>query len=221
MQTRAPQEGGIINPNPNQFIRPPKPQLMRRKRINEEQPIHPPLKTNNDNNFIEEVVDESYDEYTEEIQLLQDDNYAIHLTQNDYEESLNPKKQMPRNQTNKEALSSVHYIIFVDALQAEMHKKYDLKPRQKEVVADIQPQAKKVGLKLPKDKAKEVIDIPKVDEVLEPVKKEKETKELEELVSSFNFECEFSKIKIPVPLVELAKNPSYHKQIEKMMQGKG
>jgi hypothetical protein len=30
-----------------------------------------------------------------------------------------------------------------------------------------------------------------------------------------------SKINIPVPLVELAKNPSYHKQIEKMMQGKG
>jgi hypothetical protein len=102
-----------------------------------------------------------------------------------------------------------------------MHKKYDLRPRQKEVVADNQPQAKKVGPKLSKDKAKEVLDIPKVDEVLEPVKKEKETKELEELVSPFNIERELSKIKILVPLVELAKNPSYHKQIEKMMQGKG
>jgi hypothetical protein len=106
---RSPQEGGIRNPNPNQFRRPPNPQLMRRERRNEEQPIHPPVKTNNDNNFIEEVVDESYDEYTEEIHLLQDDNDAIHLTQNDYEESLNPKKLMPRStQQRSFILSSVH-----------------------------------------------------------------------------------------------------------------
>jgi hypothetical protein len=59
-----PQEGGIRNPNPNQFRRPPNPQLMRRERRNEEQPIYLPVKTNNDNNFIEEVVDEGYDEYT-------------------------------------------------------------------------------------------------------------------------------------------------------------
>ena len=56
---------------------------------------------------------------------------------------------------------------------------------------------------------------------MEPIKKENETKEFEELVSPFNIERELSKIKILVPLVELAKNPSYHKQIDKMMQGKG
>jgi hypothetical protein len=61
--------------------------------------------------------------------------------------------------------------------------------------------------KLSKDKAKEVLNIPKVDEFLEPVKKKKETKELEELVSPFNFERELSKTKIPMSLVELAKTP--------------
>jgi hypothetical protein len=35
---------------------------------------------------------------------------------------------------------------------------------------------------------------------------------------SFNIEHELSKIKIHVPLVELAKNPSYHKQIEKVIR---
>jgi len=90
-------------------------------------------------------------------------------------------------------------------------------PWQKEVVADNQSHARKVGPKFSKDKDKEVLDIPKVDEVLEPVKKEKETKELEELVSPFNFECEFFNIKILVPLVEMAKNPSYHKMIARMM----
>jgi hypothetical protein len=59
-----PQEGSIRNPDSNQFRRPPNPQLMRRERRNEEQPILPPMKTNNDNNFIEEVVNKSYDEYT-------------------------------------------------------------------------------------------------------------------------------------------------------------
>ena len=58
---RSPQEGGISNPNPNQFRRPPNPQLTRRERRNEEQTIHPPVKSNIDNNFIEEVVDEGYD----------------------------------------------------------------------------------------------------------------------------------------------------------------
>jgi len=49
----------------------------------------------------------------------------------------------------------------------------------------------------------------------------KRNQEFEELVSPFNIEREISKIKIPIPFVELAKNPSYHKHIEKMMQGKG
>jgi hypothetical protein len=72
-----------------------------------------------------------------------------------------------------------------------------------------------------KDKSKEVIEIPKVGKVAERVKMEKKTKQLEELVSPFNIEPTLSKINIIFPLVQLAKNPSYHKQIEKMMHGKG
>jgi hypothetical protein len=63
--------------------------------------------------------------------------------------------------------------MFVDALQVEMHKKHDLKPWKKEVVADNQPQVNKFGPMLFKYKSKEVLDIPKVVEVLELVKKEK------------------------------------------------
>jgi hypothetical protein len=102
-----------------------------------------------------------------------------------------------------------------------MHNKYDLRPHKNEIVANSQPHANKSGRKLSKDKVKEVLDIPKVVELLDLVKREKETKELEELISPFNIKSELSKINIPMPLVELAKNPSYHKQIEKMMQGKG
>jgi len=38
---------------------------MRRERRNEEQPIQLPVKTNNDNNLVEEVMDGEYVEYTE------------------------------------------------------------------------------------------------------------------------------------------------------------
>jgi len=47
---------------------------MRRERRNEEQPIQPPVKTNNDNNLIEDVMGEEYVYFQEEIHLLQDGN---------------------------------------------------------------------------------------------------------------------------------------------------
>jgi hypothetical protein len=53
----------------------------------------------------------------------------MHLTKDDYEYSLNTKKHIPKSKSNKEVLSYVQYKIFVDALQDEMHKKYDLIPR--------------------------------------------------------------------------------------------
>jgi hypothetical protein len=80
--------------NPNQFRRPFNPQLMRRERRNDEQPIQPLVKTNNENNLVEEVMDEEYVKYIEEVHLLQDENNSMHLTQNDYEDSLNPKKHI-------------------------------------------------------------------------------------------------------------------------------
>jgi hypothetical protein len=55
----------------------------------------------------------------------------MHLTQDEYEDSLNNSKQIPRSESNKEVLSSVQYRMFADALQDEMHKKYDLRPRHK------------------------------------------------------------------------------------------
>jgi hypothetical protein len=41
------------------------------------------------------------------------------------------------------------------------------------------------------------------------------TKETDKANTSYNFENELNKIKIPIPLVELAKNPTYRKQIAK------
>ena len=43
------------------------------------------------------------------------------------------------------------------------------------------------------------------------------TKEIDKVRGTFSFEYEINKIKIPIPLVELAKNPIYRKQITKAM----
>ena len=43
------------------------------------------------------------------------------------------------------------------------------------------------------------------------------TKEMDKGGGGFSFENEINRIKIPIPLVELAKNPAYHKQITKVI----
>jgi hypothetical protein len=45
---------------------------------------------------------------------------------------------------------------------------------------------------------------------------EVQTKEIEKSIGTFNLENELNKIKIPMPLVELARNPIYKKQIAKI-----
>jgi hypothetical protein len=87
-------------------------------------------------------MDKEYVEYTKEIHLLQDENNSMHLPQTNYEDCLNHRKQNPKNEPKQETLSFIQYRMFVDALQNEMHKKYDLRPRKKEVIQDSQPHPK-------------------------------------------------------------------------------
>jgi hypothetical protein len=75
-------------------------------------------------------VDEEHVDFQEKIHLVQDDNDSIHLTQNDFKNPLNPKRQVPNNELSQESFSSSQYRRFFYALQEEMHKKYDLKPRK-------------------------------------------------------------------------------------------
>jgi hypothetical protein len=44
---------------------------------------------------------------------------------------------------------------------------------------------------------------------------EVQTREIEKPIGTFNLENELNKIKIPMPLVELSRNPIYKKQITK------
>jgi len=48
--------------------------------------------------------------------MWQKKNNMMHLTHNDYEDSLNIKKKTPKNVSNEEVLSSSQYRMFIDAL---------------------------------------------------------------------------------------------------------
>ena len=78
----------------------------------------------------------------------------MHLTHNDYEDSLDIRRKTPRNKSSEDVSLSAQYKMFVDALQEEMHGKYDLVPRQRVVKQDNQPHPTNLSPSLPMDKVK-------------------------------------------------------------------
>jgi len=153
--------------------------------------------------------------------MLQGKRNAMHLIQYDYEYSPNNMKKTSKSESNKKPLSYVQYRMFVDTLQDKVHNKYELRAKHNEDNQDIQPQVRKPSMRLCMDKIKELNNISKTKGVGEPSRIEREVKELEESFPSFKTEKKLSKIKILVPLMELARNPSYDKKIKKVIQPKG
>jgi hypothetical protein len=80
------QEGGPRNPN--QFRRPFNPQLCEGKEGMKTNLFNHLFRNNNDNNLLDDVGDEEYVDFQEEMHLLQDETSVIHLTQTNYEKSL-------------------------------------------------------------------------------------------------------------------------------------
>ena len=78
----------------------------------------------------------------------------MHLTQNDYEDSLDIRRKTPENKSSEDVSLSAQYKMFVDALQEEMHRKYDLVPRKRVVNRDNQPHPTNLSPSLPMDKVK-------------------------------------------------------------------
>jgi hypothetical protein len=87
--------------NPNKFRRPFNPQFMRREWRNEEKIIQPHVQTNDQNNLVEEEIDAGYVDNPKYWHLLHEGNNTMQLIQNDYEDSLNIKKQIPKSVSNK------------------------------------------------------------------------------------------------------------------------
>jgi len=213
--------------NQNQFRRNlnTNPQIQKRQINNEEQNIQAPFKTNN---FIHGDDVQEYDELDEETNNFRDDDSEPHLTQQDYEQSLNFGSLFDEQNINNFDEPTSQYKYLVDLILVELHNKYDLRPIDK--IATSNPsknvlEHNKINEGLVSKPPTEALVIQtKHFETKETETKKLEnkevkvkTKELEKSVSTFNMENELNKIKILVPLIELAKNLVYKKRVSKVI----
>jgi hypothetical protein len=158
--------------------------------------------------------------------LLSDDDSEPNLTQQVYELYLGSVQLIDEENVNNFDEPTSQYKILTDSILVELQDKYDLRPREKIVVIN---KPKKVLLRKKENEVvflkpsieTSIVQTKQVEEkttqtkTLENKESEVQTKEIEKPFSTFNLGNELNKIKIPVPLIELAKNPSYKKQISK------
>eukprot|EP01018_Ginkgo_biloba_P015769 Gb_38181 [translate_table: standard] len=185
-----------------------------------------------------DVVDiEEYEEEEQgpfEVQDSQDDmNWLgeegdlVHLTQGDYEESLDMNNQWS-NDNQIDDLFSAQYRLFADALQAKLHHKYDLRPRPN--AGNQNPKVVDPKKKMKHQRAEMIIVEPVNTTEKDKQHKDKEKSSISglkdvkrvaesqnQISTSFNFMNELSKIKVPIPLTELAKIPTYQKELARIV----
>jgi hypothetical protein len=188
---------------------------------------------------------QDYEGLDEDINNLSDNDQEPHLTRQDYERSLD-QEPLFGNEENINNLGDFEYQGIADTIMAELQHKYNLRPRNKKFTTDppkkilsrnkmneaAQPStetqaaktkiaesqaAKMKTVETQTAKTKTVETKETQTNRLEKKETKIPTREAEKMIGSFNLENEINKIKILVPLVELAKNLTYRKQIAKMI----
>jgi hypothetical protein len=215
------------------FRRNPNPQIQQRQIKNEDQKIQAPFKNEN---FIGGEDLRNFEELEEDMNNLGDDCQEPFLTKQDYEKSLNTEYWSNHDESinNTEEYA---YQGITDNIMVELQQKYNLRPRDRNITT-AQPKkimskrkdnetasplaetqnvkTKVVGTQTVKTNPAET-KATQTDKSEKKKKIEIQTREVDKTTRNFNLENEINKIKIPVPLVELEKNPTYRKQIAKMI----
>ena len=169
--------------------------------------------------------------------LLDEEPPEIHLTQDDYDRSkVNPQDL----EHEKFGVSATQYQDISDTLLAEVQRKYELRSRTVKVPEPNPNSIKKNTAKKPAEKetknskpvnkptektADKSLDksntpnttVPKTPVEKPAVKPVTTSPEIEKTQLNFNLENELAKLKIPIPLSELAINPAYKPKVEKWM----
>jgi hypothetical protein len=168
-----------------------------RNRDRDDQKIQTPLQ----NNLVADDDGEEED-LDPEIHCLEDTSPSPHLTQSTYEESL---MDIQLNELSKGDKAS------------DNPNRYNLRSKKKEGKSDVPDQpsrAEKSCQRCSKQQqGKEIQNPPPVAK--DPVP---EVREILKPPSSFNFEHEIQKIRIPVPLSELVKHEDFKKSLSKLLQ---
>jgi hypothetical protein len=226
------------------FRKNPEPQGQHKTIKNEDQKVQAPFKTED---YIGEEDFGGFEQLDEDIDCLGDDNRYPYVSRQDYEASLMKENKsedvVTINATDDHAYQSVADDIIAD-LQGRYNLRSRSKNLPNAPVKKVLPrndtneENPKVADKQSANRNKtdnpvqsEPVNIQTPVNIPNPVKEKKvapqqknEKKimeapqiENEKAIGNFNLENEISKIKIPIPLVELAKNPVYRKQIAKMI----
>jgi hypothetical protein len=176
------------------------PQVMPREQRNrdrDDQRIQAPLQNNLVNN--EEREEEELDP---EIHCIEDTSPFPHLTQSAYEESL--------------INSQINELSKGEKAKDNSPNRYNLRSKKKEGKSDIsdQPLLAERPAKPATNTAKE-----KKAQNISPIAKAPvpEVREIPKPPSSFSFEHEIQKIRIPVPLSELVKNEYFKRSLSKLL----
>jgi hypothetical protein len=172
------------NRNQNQFRRPfNPPQVLQRERRNDDQPIQAPIKNEN---LVDNFGEDEIEDIDEEMNMMEGDLSDVYVTQDEYEKSLSFNSYFNEDDNNNQINpSSSQYRVFSDALQAELHKKYDLRPRKNvnTTKTNNQGQSDKTQNK---DKGKEITVSKQKYDQQATKKTDTKHKETEKISSSFN-----------------------------------
>jgi hypothetical protein len=178
------------------------PQIMPREQRNkdrDDQRIQTPLQ----NNLVVNEEGEEIEELGPQIHCIEDTSPFPHLTQILYEESIMNSK--------------INELSKGGEAKDSMPNRYNLRSKKNEGKSDILDQpliverhAKPATLTTREKKTQNISSTSK-DHVLE-------VREISKPPSSFSFEHEIQKIRIPVPLSELVKNEDFKRSLSKLLQ---
>jgi hypothetical protein len=215
------------------FRKNPEPQGPHKTIKNEDQKVQAPFKTED---YIGEEDFGEFEQLDEDIDCLGDDNRYPYVSRQDYEASL-MKESKSKDAVSTDATDDHAYQSVADDIIADLQGRYNLRSRNKNLPNvqakkvllrnDTNEENPKVADK--QSANRNITDKPVQSEsvgtnpvnIQNPVKEKKvapqqktEKKTMEaphiendKVIGNFNLENEISKIKIPIPLVELAKNP--------------
>jgi ribonuclease HI len=224
------------NQNPNTFRRNNQQVQISRRNPTEDQRVKVPLQ----NVVMDEDEDDFQEEEEDNIHCVGDDAGKSYLTQHDYEEALMTEQVNENSADNSlcqmEDKNKYNLRSKTNTAQqnAPTPPKKIVAPVKQQVQKNQIPDEQQITLKSPSK-----VDIPvPPKKTAAPAKQQvqknqslddqqsvlkapsNEVKFSDKTSSSFNFEAEIQKIKIPIPLVELMKNESFKKDILKTLDPK-
>ena len=117
-----------------------------------------------------------------------------------------PQNQIPQDDQENSQVSK--YQDFSKFLINELNRRYDLRPR----AGPRRPPKNPVIIET------QIKSVETQTKTIQPLNQPIDTTSIDKIILTFNVEKELERVKIPIPLSELSKNPGYKNQVTKWIQ---